>query len=144
MLVGGIDKFPTAILALLSAGLSGSDEHVQNAVAYLRQAQNLDGGFPYDPQSAFGTASDTSSTAWVVWALNALGIAPATWEKNGKDPADYLSASQQSTGFFAYQPGSTEDSFSPVNTAYAVIALNGKTLPLRVLGDFRAGHRKPR
>ncbi len=122
-----------AIVALASTGVEKNDNHIQNALAYLKTAQNSDGGITYDPKSSFGTVSDSSSTAWTIWALNTLGIDPASWDQNGKNPITYLAGNQTATGFFAYQNGSSEDAFSPVTTAYAVIALSGKTLPLRIL-----------
>jgi len=120
-----------AILALLSAGLPKTDSAIQNAVSYLQNSQNDDGGLPYDSHSTFSTASDAASTSWVLWALNALNINPASWNKSGKNPITYLEANQTAQGYFSYQPGAAEDSFSPVTTAYAVIALSGKTLPLQ-------------
>jgi len=46
--------------------------------------------------------------------------------------------------FFEYQAGSGEDGFSPITTAYAVIALQDKSLPINIfsgapaeLFDFR-------
>ena len=95
-------------------------------------AQNQDGGFTYDPTSSFGTASDSSSTAWVVWALNSLKIDPTSWNKAENNPISYLESNQSSAGFFKYQAGSPEDTFSAVTTAYAVIALAGKTLPVKL------------
>ena len=121
-----------AILALKSAGISGSDASIQNALSYLHGAQNSDGGITYDPQSSFGTDSDSSSTAWTIWALNALGINPGTWDKSGNNPTTYLNGNQAAGGYFSYQPGFSEDAFSAVTTAYAVIALSGKTLPLHI------------
>jgi hypothetical protein len=121
-----------AIVALVASGIPQSDSKIQNAFAYLKTAQNPDGGFTYDPQSSYGTASDSSSTAWAVWALNAAGINPLDFSKSGNSPINYLESSQAPEGFFRYQTGSSEDAFSPVTTAYAVIALAGKTLPLYV------------
>lgn len=121
-----------AITALVASGISASDTKIQNAFNYLKTAQNDDGGFTYDPLSEWGRASDSSSTAWVMWALNASGIDQATWVKNGNTPAQYLESNQDSVGFFRHQTGSAEDAFSANTTAYAVIALSGKTLPLKV------------
>jgi hypothetical protein len=132
----------TAIVALKAAGVTSSDSALKNALDYLKTAQNSDGGITYDPLSQYGTSSDSSSTAWTIWALNALGIDPASWDKNGNNPTTYLNSNQTQDGFFAYQLGSNEDAFSPTTTAYAVLALNGKTLPLKILTaapgfDFR-------
>ncbi|MBI2607965.1 MAG: DUF4430 domain-containing protein [Candidatus Doudnabacteria bacterium] len=121
------------ILALKSLDINTADNHIQSALNYLQAAQNDDGGFPYDPQSSFGTASDSSSTAWVIWALNSLNINPATWNKTGGNPTSYLESTQTNSGFFEYQSGSGEDAFSAITTAYAAIALQGKTLPLNII-----------
>lgn len=121
----------SAILALRSVGTSAGDDHIHNAAAYLHSAQNDDGGFPYDPRSSFGTASDTSSTAWVVWALKSINIAPTTWTKgNAHTPLSFIESNQTAAGFFEYQHGSGEDAFSSTTTAYAVIALQEKFLPV--------------
>lgn len=132
---GNSDSNTTAsvIMALAAAGTPSSDTHIQNALTYLKTAQNTDGGFTYDPKSQSGTASDSSSTAWVLWALDALNISAASWSDSGHSPLDYLSANQTLAGYFEFQKGSAEDSFSPVTTAYAVIALSGKTLPLKTI-----------
>ena len=122
----------SAITALVAAGISKSDNHITDAADYLHGAQNDDGGFPYDPTSSFGTASDSSSTACVIWAMNALSINDVSWSKSGHTPGEFLQSTQAPNGYFEYQSGSGEDSFSAITTAYAAIALAGKTLPLRV------------
>lgn len=120
-----------AITALIASGTPASDSVITKGLEYLKTAQNSDGGFTYDPTSQFGTSSDSSSTAWVIWAINAAGISPTDWSKNGNSPTKYLEDNQVSEGYFEYQNGSGEDAFSPVTTSYAVIALLGKTLPLQ-------------
>jgi len=123
-----------AIMALLSAGVDKTDSHIVNAVNYLKSAQNEDGGFPYDPVSPWGTDSDASSDAWVISAINSLGENPdgSSWSKGGNSPVDHLMSLQAGGGYFEYQEGTGEDSFSPVTTAYAVIALTGKYYPVGV------------
>jgi len=118
-----------AILALLSSGTLSSSNQIKIAQDYIKSAQNDDGGFGYSP----GSASDTSSTAWVIWSLNALGISQASWTRSGHAPTDYLVSNQAAEGYFKYQNDSSEDSFSPITTAYAAIALSGKTLPLNII-----------
>jgi hypothetical protein len=54
------------------------------------------------------------------------------WSKSGQTPTGYLESNQTNTGYFKYQSSSSEDAFSAVTTAYAVIALAGKTLPLKI------------
>ena len=119
-----------AVMALLESGLTGSDSAVASAVQYLKGSQNSDGGFPYDPHSSWGTASDASSDAWVISAITKLGESPQAWVKDGHNPVEHLATLQTASGYFEYQPGSGEDAFSPVTTAYAVVALAGKYYPL--------------
>lgn len=130
-LSSGSDSNTTAagIVALKALGVPADNAKIVSAIAYLKTAQNQDGGFTYDPKSSYGTTSDSSSTAWALWALNALNIQPEVWAKDGHNPAEYLSSTQTDAGFFEWQAGSGENSFSAVNTAYAAIALSGKTLP---------------
>lgn len=139
---GGSDSNMTAagIVALVAAGTPADDSAVTKALDYLKTAQNADGGFTYDPASAYGTASDASSTAWVLWALTSAGINQTTWAKDGHTPVEYLESTQAASGYFQYQVGSGEDAFSPTTTAYAVIALLGKTLPVHsVAGSSQGG-----
>ena len=130
-----------AIMALLKLDISKTEQSIVKAVAYLKAAQNNDGGFPYDPQSQWGTDSDASSDAWVVMAINALGESASDWAKSpsagsgqaSKTPIDHLLLLQDATsGYFAWQSGFAEDSFSPVTAAYAVIALSGKSFPVSI------------
>lgn len=119
-----------AIAALAAAGVPSSDTRIAKALDYLKTAQNNDGGFTYDPKSQWGTDSDSSSTAWVMWALNALNIDQAAWAKPNGTPKTYLESTQDTGGWFHYQAGDSENSFTAVATAYAAIALAGKTLPV--------------
>jgi len=119
-----------AIMALLETGLTNSDTPITNAVSYLQSAQNDDAGFPYSPVSIWSTDSDASSNAWVISAIYKLGQNPETWTKNTANPITYLKSLQAPEGYFKFQESSTEDSFSPVTTSYAVIALAGKSLPI--------------
>ncbi len=137
MVDGSSDSNMTAaaITALTASGVLGTDTHIQKALEYLKTTQNADGGFTYDPLSSYGNASDASSTAWVMWALNALNIQPSTWSKGGKNPTQYLESLQTESGYFKYQSASNEDAFSAITTSYAAIALSGKTLPLAIYGS---------
>ncbi len=134
--VGGTSDTNTtaaAIMALVADGVSTGDTAITNALAYLRTAQNSDGGFPYDPKSQWGTNSDASSDSWVIAAIRAAGENPATWKSTtGKNPLDNLQTFQATDGAFVYQPSSGEDAFTPTTTSYAVIALTGKFLPLKI------------
>ncbi len=137
--VGGTSDTNTtaaAIMALVAAGTSPSDASITKALNYIKTAQNGDGGFPYDPKSLWGTDSDASSDAWVIMAIKSAGQDPASWQKGNPPaggPLTNLATFADTSGFYRYQKGSSEDSFSPTTTSYAVIALAGKSLPLRVI-----------
>lgn len=142
---GGSDTNMTAmaIMALLEVGYNASSELIIKAVDYLKSTQKDDGGFPYDPNSSWGNQSDAASTAWAVSALHKLNINPQTWLKNNNSPLDYLNSLKTNEGYFRYQQGSSEDSFSPITTSYIVVALSGKFYPVNKIAvesqefDFR-------
>jgi Domain of unknown function (DUF4430)/Squalene-hopene cyclase C-terminal domain len=127
-----------ALMGLYGAGVPTSDTHVQSGLTYLKNAQNDDGGFPYDPKSSFGVSSDADSDSWILMAFNRLGIDGHTVSKNGKNVIDNLGTFQSPSGFYSYQGGTTEDSFVPITTSYAIIALNGKWLPVSVFSGSAA------
>jgi len=82
-------------------------------------AKNTDGGFP----STKGDSSNTSTTSWVVMALNSLG---------GQDVSSadaYMRSNQEENGSFDWQPGSAGDTFT---SSYAVLALTGKFWPVNI------------
>lgn len=132
-----------AIMALTEVGYNVSSEPIVKATNYLKSTQKDDGGFPYDPNSSWGNQSDAASTAWVVSALYKLNTNPQLWLKNNNSPLNYLDSLKTNEGYFKYQQGSSEDSFSPVTTSYAVIALSGKFYPINKMNsqaqefDFR-------
>ncbi len=125
---GGTDTNTTAlaIQALVAAGASPTATQVISGLNYLHAAQNSDGGFPYDPDSPWGTASDANSTAYVIQALRAAGIDPATWQMGSADPFSYLLAMQLPEGSFEWQAGYGANL---VATAQAVPALLGRAYP---------------
>jgi len=98
-----------AIEALLAAGVDPSDSAVEDALDYLEDAQNDDGGFPYDPLSSWGTDSDANSTAFVIQALVAAGEdvdEDGRWQApDGTTPLKALVAFQLNSGAFEWQPG---------------------------------------
>jgi hypothetical protein len=96
-----------AIQALIAAGEPATSTAVVRGLNYLDDAQNADGGFPWDPQSPWGTDSDTNSTAYVVQALVAAGEDPTTgrWQEGSHHPLRYLVQMQLADGAFEWQPG---------------------------------------
>lgn len=107
-----------------------SSAAITNAIAYLKNAQNADGGFPYDPDSTMTTASDANSTAWVTQALFAAGQDPfgADWTKDA-NPLDYLTSLQLENGSLEWQSGTGANLLA---TAQGITALMGRPYPLRV------------
>jgi hypothetical protein len=96
------DTTAIAIQALLAAGVPKTDAKVAAGLAWLRANQGSDGGWGYDP-----SASNTSSTAFAIQALLALGEDPesATYTKNGVTPVQYLLSQQLPDGsFVGYDP----------------------------------------
>lgn len=127
---GDTNTTAAGIMALKAGGKANADTAIQKAVAYLRGAQNNDAGFPYDPKSPYGTSSDASSDAWALSAIYSLGELPGAWSKGSATPLTHLSSLQKAGGFFVNQEGATETSFTPTETAYALIALFGKWYPV--------------
>lgn len=120
-----------AIQALVSSGEPITSSVIISALNYLKSAQNADGGFTYDPNSTWGTASDTNSTAYVVQALLAAGQDPitGTWAVTSSNPISYLLSMQLSDGSLAWQQGGTSDQLA---TQQAIPALLGRPFPLKV------------
>ncbi len=129
-----------AIEALLAAGVDPSESAVEDALDYLEDAQNDDGGFPYDPLSSWGTDSDANSTAFVLQALIAAGedIDEDRWQApDGTTPLDALVAFQLDSGAFEWQPGLGANAMA---TYQAVPALLLEPYP----GAPKTSHREAR
>jgi len=95
----------------------------QRAVSWLRANQNDDGGFGQFK----GRASNAQSTSYAVQGLLAVGAGGATVSR----ARAYLVRLQRSDGSVAYSSTSAQ---TPVwVTAQALMALNGKPLPLAVV-----------
>jgi hypothetical protein len=120
-----------AIQALVAGGECITSPNIANGLVYLKSAQNDDGGFTYDPQSAWGTDSDTNSTAWVVQTLLALGEDPTStkWMVNSSTPISYLLSMQLADGSFEWQTGFGSNLLA---TQQVIPALLGRPFPLNV------------
>ena len=120
-----------ALQALIAAGEPVASTTVVSGLTYLKNAQNVDGGFTYSPGSPFGTDSDTNSTAYVVQALLSAGEDPVTgtWTISGTNPIDYLLSMQLPDGSFEWQPGYGANQFA---TQQAVPALLQRAFPIAV------------
>jgi len=128
----GADTNATALAmqALIATGEPISSPLVMDGLAYLRAAQNEDGGFPYQPDSPWGTDSDANSTAYVIETLRAAGEDPngAAWSKGANTPISFLMSLQMDDGSFEWQGGQGSNLLA---TEQAVVALLGRTFPLR-------------
>ena len=131
---GGEDVDDTA--AALQAAIDASGRRggavVSRAVAYLRRAQNPDGGFPQQP----GGESNAQSTAWAVQGLDAAGVNVATVKRgHSRSPLAYLESLMAPNGSVYYSRTSAQ---TPVwVTAEALTALAAKPFP--VAPDFSGG-----
>ncbi|MER7764770.1 prenyltransferase/squalene oxidase repeat-containing protein [Streptomyces sp. NPDC097619] len=126
-----------AVQALTAVG--GKDAVVAKAVAWLKAAQNEDGGWAYSP--APGAPSDANSTGIVAGALAVAGQQPAAVKsKAGKTSFDALAALQLTCpqpgvstaadlGAFAYQPDKAGKLAANADaTAAAALGVLGKGL----------------
>jgi energy-coupling factor transport system substrate-specific component len=124
---GGEDVDDTA--AAMQGIIDASGQHrsvvVARAVAYLRRAQNPDGGFP---QQA-GGESNAQSTAWAVQGLSAAGVNVSAFKHAGsRSPLGYIESLVSPNGSVRYSRTSTQ---TPVwVTAQALTALAGKPFPI--------------
>lgn len=66
---------------------------IKQAVSFLHQVQNKDGGFPSVP----GGSSSRAVTCWVIMGLAAVGeqVSGSSWAPAGKTPLDYLESNPQ-------------------------------------------------
>lgn len=112
----------TTALCLQALSLEDAADASQRALDYLASIQNEDGGWPYQNPSAFGTASDASSTALVIQALAALDEDGDDWN----NPQRFLMSLQEESGAFRYQAELPGDNI--LATIAAIPALAGVPL----------------
>jgi energy-coupling factor transport system substrate-specific component len=119
-----VDDTAAAMQALAVAGLRGRPAMARGA-AFLRRAQDLDGGYPQQR----GGSSNAQSTAWAVQALLAAGRDPAKVIRRGsRSPLAYLESLVGPEGSVRYSRTGTQ---TPVwVTAQALTALAEKPLPI--------------
>ncbi len=109
------------------------------AVAYLRRRQSRDGGFASLP----GEVSNAQSTAWALQGLDAVGVNPSSLHRHGSvSPLAYLRGLIAPNGSVRYSRGVSQ---TPVwVTGEALMALEGKPLPLTPVAAPAAAHHAPR
>ncbi len=106
--------------AMAVAALTKTGSAPSSAFDYLARTQDSSGGFGFIP----GQKADGASTAWVITGFNSSGrTAPAS-------AVTFLETLQTANGSFKWKP--TDSSGSGLVTAYAVIALSGKGLPINI------------
>ena len=128
-----VDDTGAGVQALVSAGEEG--RAVGRALAYLKRAQSLDGGFPQRP----GGSSNAQSTAWAMQGFDAAGLDPARIRRAGSpSPLGYLQSLIGADGSVRYSRTSAQ---TPVwVTAQALPALTGRPLPVAPPRGHPAGH----
>jgi energy-coupling factor transport system substrate-specific component len=120
-----VDDTAAALQAVIDASGQRRSAVVARAVAYLRRAQNPDGGFPQQP----GGESNAQSTAWAVQGLDAAGVEIGAFKRAGsRSPLGYLRSLVVPGGSVRYSRTSAQ---APVwVTAQALTALAGKPFPV--------------
>ncbi|HMJ01992.1 MAG TPA: prenyltransferase/squalene oxidase repeat-containing protein, partial [Conexibacter sp.] len=123
-LASDIDDTAAALQAL--AALGGRRVAQRKAVAYLRGAQNADGGLPQMP----GGSSNAMSTAWAIQGFAAAGVALGDVRRgDSRTPLAYLRSLVLPSGETRYSR--TSDQTPVWVTAYAALGLALRPLPLR-------------
>jgi hypothetical protein len=112
-----------ALQALVAVGTPLTDSAIISDEAYLDSAQTPEGGYNYDPNSPYGTDADANSTAYVLQALNALGV-------EAPDQAiAFLLQLQGPDGALGWQTAQPAANLG--STQQAIPALLGKSYPLK-------------
>jgi hypothetical protein len=125
---GSTDMTGAAIEALNAAGMRGTEAEAR-ALAYLREAQLADGGWP---QARGEGEANVGSSAWVVQGIWAAGQNPEDWRTGAggtsEEPLDYLASMQGADGHLRYS--ASQDLNGVWMTSYATPALAGRALPI--------------
>lgn len=101
------DNTALAIQALLAAGLDPQDPAISSAIETLYAMQTPDGGW-----------GDSSTTAFVIMAIHALGQSEQEWIANtGKGPISELLSFQKANGSFVYNWDFPDDNLMSTSTA---------------------------
>lgn len=123
-----VDMTGAAIEALNAAGRPGTEAQ-REGLAYLRQAQLPDGGFPARPD--LEDEANVASTAWAVQGLWAAGENPEAWLTDSgeatEEPLDYLESMQAADGHIRWRESS--DLNGIWMTAYVTPTFAGQALP---------------
>jgi hypothetical protein len=133
-----VDVTAQVLQALLASGnVSASNARVQQGRAYLLSKQLPTAGWP-----DFTGDLNSDSTASVIEAFVALGVAPETLTKAGRTPyTDLLSLQASDDGFKTYAADSSGNAFSTADAipGLASVALPAVRYKLRLPDILRAG-----
>jgi len=110
---GDVDMTAAAVWALIYKQTAPTST-IDRASTYLAGAENGDGGLGFKPAQP----SNVASSSWALLAYRAAG-------KNTTRTESYLLNSKQSGGYWLFGGGP-----SYLNTAYAILALSGKKMPI--------------
>jgi len=133
----GPDTNSTALAVQgLSAQGSLTSTSAKRALRFIREGQDADGGWGYEPNASDAPGStDPDSTALVIQAVLALGKSPssATFVRGGSDPVSALLSFQLGAGSGRggfYYPGNSDP--NTLATYQALPALAGVTFPFNL------------
>jgi ECF-type riboflavin transporter, S component/Prenyltransferase and squalene oxidase repeat len=130
-----VDETGAALQGLVAAGMRGKPV-VTRALAFLRGAQNEDGGFGQSQ----GYRSNAQSTAWAIQGIVAAGKSAARFGDKTRSPLAFLASLRVGNGSYRYSRSSAQ---TPVwVTAQAIAAVRLEPLPLRSVP--RARKHRPR
>ncbi|NLN69827.1 MAG: hypothetical protein GX142_03440, partial [Chloroflexi bacterium] len=107
------DNTSLALQALSAAGLKSNDDAIQNGLAYFRSLQQENGGW-----------GDSSTSAFVIMALNALALNLDDWQTDThRSPIQDLLTYQNASGAFRFSEDFSDDNL--MATTAAILALIG-------------------
>lgn len=118
-----------AIQALVATGTPITATEIVSGVAWLKTAQQEDGGFSYDAVNDYG--SDANSTAYVLQGLAAAGedATSDAWRVDGASAIDYLASLQLEDGSVQWQ---ADGGTNALATQQFVPALLARPYPLAI------------
>ena len=106
-----VDTTAQSVIALIAAGYPANSGPAGRGLSYLSGLQNVDGGFPYQSPSEYGTDSNTNSTALVILAHIASGDQPEAWFRpGGYNALGNLVLAQRPSGAMPYQVAFPDES----------------------------------
>ena len=124
-----------AIQTLIASGEPITSTYILEGLAYIKSAQNEDGGFKNYTDASYpfySPKSDTNSTSYAIQAIYAAGGNPitGTWVISDTNPIEFLLSMQiEERGSFRWMEGETENLLA---TQQAIPALLGESLPYRI------------